>query len=106
METKTYNKSLSARVRRRNKAGFKGEGNRSFIKKTQYGDYIYPIDNHKNDFVDKMKNHAITIGRKYAYHHIGSMPFRKLINLIHSFCNRSGKDIFEIIEEKKKKKSA
>lgn len=69
------------------------------------GDYTYPIDNHKNDSINLTRNAAISTGKKYYHKHVGSKPFSKLIKILHDFCTVK-KDIFEIIAEKKKKKSA
>lgn len=47
---KTINKSLSARIRRRNKQGFEGNGtNQTNIYNSHMGNYRNPIDNHKYD---------------------------------------------------------
>ena len=43
-----YNKSLSARIKRRNKQGFKGEGNCKWIKTTPFSDYNNFMVNHKD----------------------------------------------------------
>ena len=50
MEKKRFetNKSLSARVRRRNSAGFTGEGNHVMVKKDNVGDYRDVSQNHKD----------------------------------------------------------
>jgi len=43
-----YNKSLSARIKRRNKQGFKGAGNNNFWeKKTPFGNYLDEYENNK-----------------------------------------------------------
>ena len=43
-----YNKSLSARVKRRNKVGFKGESSDAiWVKNNSYCDYKDPVQNHK-----------------------------------------------------------
>ena len=52
-----YNKSLSARVRRRNKCGFTGNGTSNYTKFTPYGDYTDENQNHK--LKDKLDNIAI-----------------------------------------------
>lgn len=44
----TVNKSLSARVQRRNCAGFKGEGTKGWVKTTSFGDYKDLETNHKD----------------------------------------------------------
>ena len=52
------NKSLSARIRRRNAQGFRGEGNNHFIKKDSYGDYT---DENQNG---KLKDHIEANNRR------------------------------------------
>lgn len=42
-----YNKSLSARIRHRNKQGFEGIGNPNLTKNNLYGDYTDQKQNHK-----------------------------------------------------------
>ena len=76
METK--NKSLSARIKRRNKAGFKGIGSYNFEKKTSYGDYREEFDNHKdkdkNIYQENLINHAKLCGVR----HPGSKTLKQL----------------------------
>ena len=38
----------SARIKRRNKCGFSGFGNYSWMKLTLFGDYTNEVDNHKD----------------------------------------------------------
>ena len=47
MEKETYNKSLSARIRRRNKQGFSGNGTGLGFLVDNPGDYLDPIQNNK-----------------------------------------------------------
>ena len=42
-----YNKSLSARAKRRNKQGFNGNGTSSGFVTKNFGDYLDPIQNNK-----------------------------------------------------------
>ena len=70
-----YNKSLSARIRRRNKCGFSGLGTgkiiinreiRSFnsIRASQAGDYTDPAQNHKDVDYANDKRHKDKVGFK------------------------------------------
>ena len=45
-----YNKSLSARIRRRNKQGFSGNGTSSGFVAKNFGDYLDPIQNNKMQY--------------------------------------------------------
>lgn len=59
MEKETYNKSLSARIKRRNKQGFIGNGTGFGFKRTNFGDYNDPAQNYKNidyDIAERRKN--------------------------------------------------
>lgn len=47
MEKETYNKSLSARIRRRNKQGFSGNGTGLGFLASNPGNYLDPIQNNK-----------------------------------------------------------
>ena len=47
MEKETYNKSLSARIRRRNKQGFSGNGTGLGFLVDNPSDYLDPIQNNK-----------------------------------------------------------
>lgn len=58
MEKETYNKSLSARIRRRNKQGFSGNGTGLGFLIKNPGDYLDPIQN------NKIKDYIIENARK------------------------------------------
>lgn len=45
-----YNKSLSARIRRRNKQGFNGNGTSSGFLARNFGDYLDPSQNNKMQY--------------------------------------------------------
>lgn len=59
-----YNKSLSARIRRRNKQGFEGIGNHKDNNNPMMGDYKNPIDNHKFD--DRLSINPDTLESKIS----------------------------------------
>ena len=60
-----YNKSLSARIRRRNKQGFTGIGSKSdLIPNLFYGDYNDPAQNHKDVDYANDKRHKDKVGFK------------------------------------------
>lgn len=72
-----YNKSLSARIKRRNKQGFKGEGTRkTFIDVS--GDYTSTTQNYK--YLDKDPYHINLVNRakKLGLKHAGSKTVRQL----------------------------
>jgi len=70
-----YNKSLSARIRRRNKQGFKGEGTTSgFVPTNLEGDYITMGNRENTDKYRTVKNFL----RKRGHKHTGSMSARTL----------------------------
>ena len=58
MEKEVYNKSLSARIKRRNKQGFSGNGTPNWVKVTPFGDYNDPEQN------GKASDYAIAAKRK------------------------------------------
>ena len=74
------NKSLSARVRRRNSAGFTGEGNHVMFKKDNVGDYRDVSQNHKDTDTIEHKTLVRHYGRMYIGKHPGSKPMRNLRN--------------------------
>lgn len=83
-----YNKSLSARIKRRNKQGFEGIGNYHGISPYPhpYGDYTDPNQNHKNTEPNHIANQASAlcqIGR-----HKGSKPIKRLKRLISQLDSR------------------
>lgn len=63
-----YNKSLSARIRRRNKQGFLGYGNHFYFK-NDGGDYKNKEDNHKS--VNPYQS-VVNFLRKRGFKHPGS----------------------------------
>lgn len=67
-----YNKSLSARIKRRNKQGFKGEGTEpTFVKTTEFG----TIAKKKvSDKYQSIKNFL----RKRGHKHVGSKSAKVL----------------------------
>ena len=56
MKKEIYNKSLSARIRRRNKQGFSGDGTGLGFLIRNPGDYLDPIQNNKMQ--DYVRNNA------------------------------------------------
>lgn len=46
-----YNKSISARIRRRNAQGFKGVGTPKWTKTSPCGDYTNPVDSNKTTII-------------------------------------------------------
>ena len=65
------NKSLSARIKRRNKQGFKGEGTPTFIKTTEFGTIT------KEKSQDKYQNIKNFL-RKRGHKHAGSKSAKVL----------------------------
>ena len=76
MEKETYNKSLSARIRRRNKQGFSGNGTGLGFLIKNPGDYLDHIQN------NKIKDYVIENARK------NKLWFRR-ISKIYSVNNRA-----------------
>ena len=85
METKNNNKSLSARIKRRNKQGFRGIGNHSLCPKEVNISINNELINHK--FEDKLANSyqksLIYYTKKYAKirgysKHSGSKTLKQL----------------------------
>jgi len=75
-----YNKSLSARIKRRNAQGFVGAGTSLGFVKTNYGDYTDPNQNHKNTEPNHIANQARALGQ--IGRHKGSKPIKRLKRLI------------------------
>lgn len=71
------NKSLSARIKRRNKSGFKGEGNHKMFGSV-LGDYTSTTQNYKD--LDKNLYHVNLVNRakKLGLKHAGSKTIRQL----------------------------
>lgn len=67
-----YNKSLSARIKRRNKQGFKGEGTApTFVKTTEVGSIT-------KERVNNKYQSAINFLRKHGIKHAGSKSAKTL----------------------------
>ena len=86
-----YNKSLSARIKRRNKQGFSGLGTgkmvidgevKSFnsVRASQMGDYTDPKQNNKNTEINHVANQARALSQ--IGRHKGSKPIKRLKRLI------------------------
>ena len=71
-----FNKSLSARIKRRNKQGFLGVGHHVYIKRNECGDYRNLIHNHKY-VVPEMVN-LVNRAKKLGYKHPGSKNYKTL----------------------------
>ena len=72
-----YNKSLSARIKRRNKQGFKGEGNhKRFVSVS--GDYTSPIQSYKDFDKDPYHINLVNRAKKLGLKHAGSKTVRQL----------------------------
>ena len=65
MEKEIYNKSLSARIRRRNKQGFSGNGTGLGFLIKNSGDYTDPIQNNKmQDYIrENTRKNKLGFGR-------------------------------------------
>ena len=74
-----YNKSLSARIRRRNAQGFNGVGNPNWTKNNSYGDYTDQKQNHKEtDYKRELaRKNKLGVGGKrvFGYGHVMSKKF-------------------------------
>ena len=72
-----YNKSLSARIKRRNKQGFKGEGNhKRFVR--VFGDYTSITQNYKDLDKDLYHINLVNRAKKLGLKHAGSKTVRQL----------------------------
>lgn len=72
-----YNKSLSARIKRRNKQGFKGVGSYNGVGPYhEYDNYNNPAYNHKSYDLEMVKR--INRAKKLGYKHPGSKPYSVL----------------------------
>ena len=78
-----YNKSLSARIRRRNAQGFEGVGTGLGFLIKNSGDYTDPNQNHKYTGINHVANQAYSIG--LIGKHKGSKPIKRIKNLISQF---------------------
>lgn len=74
------NKSLSARVKRRNAQGFVGAGSHVMFKKDNIGDYRDVSQNHKDTDTIEHKSLVRHYGRMNTGKHPGSKPMRNLYN--------------------------
>ena len=72
------NLSLSARVKRRNAAGFKGQGSSSFVKSTPCGDYRNILDNHKDMSMNPYHQNLVNFSKKRGTRHAGSKKMSTL----------------------------
>ena len=75
-----YNKSLSARIKRHNKQGFKGEGNHKMFSSVS-GDYTSMTQNYRcYKYLDKDPYHINLVNRakKLGLRHAGSKTVRQL----------------------------
>lgn len=79
----SYNKSLSARIRRRNAQGFEGVGTGLGFLIKNSGDYTDPNQNHKDTGINHVANQAYSIG--LIGKHKGSKPIKRIKNLISQF---------------------
>ena len=93
-----YNKSLSARIKRRNAQGFKGEGSYTGHRvNPNPGNYRDPRQNHKHDgdihwyynpdtkvydltICPSRHQHIINHARRYGSRHVGSKPMKTLMS--------------------------
>ena len=71
------NTSVSARIRRRSFAGFKGEGTHKTFKKSGYGDYKDLTQNHK-DTDTKQHKELIKLCYNIGIKHAGSKTMKVL----------------------------
>jgi len=84
METKNNNKSLSARIKRRNKQSFRGIGNHSLTPKEVYLPINNELINHtwKERKANAEQSNLINYGKKHGFKHCGSKPLRILRHYI------------------------
>lgn len=93
-----YNKSLSAKIKRRNAQGFEGVGSYNGVgPKHTYGDYRDPLQNHKHDGDVRQKynpdtemneivvcpnrhQHMINQAKHYGSRHAGSKSMKTLMS--------------------------
>lgn len=87
-----YNKSLSARIRRRNKQGFSGEGNSKWIKTTPFSDYNNPMVNHKDkDYKldnERKSKFGVTSNNSYKLDARGNIIALPTISKNRCFCKK------------------
>ena len=75
------NTSISARVRRRNSAGFTGDGSHKLFKKESFGDYRDVSQNHKDTDTVEHKTLVHYYGHMTPGKHPGSKSMRNLRNV-------------------------
>ena len=76
----TVNKSLSARIKLRNRAGFKGEGTKGWVKTTSFGDYKSLEYNNKEEDIKldiAKKNKVGFRPAKYTFDNINPSSMTK-----------------------------
>lgn len=81
IKTKEYNKSLSARIKRRNNQGFYGAGTTGWKKSNDFGTYI------KEKKEPTVQDHIITMCKRLGINrkHCGSKPVSRLLKSIKTY---------------------